>query len=283
MATVCGTVKFFSAKRGYGFIIPDDPEQDGQEYFVHHTSILGDGFRSLATGEEVQFEVNRDATTQKLVAINVTGPDGAPVKGDSKPQGKGFGKGKGKDSGKGAGKDFAGGKGGGGKPALKGKAAVGYGKGGGWADSYDAPKGGKYGGYRDFKGKGYGKGYDDYDYYGGYGGGYDDWGYKGDKGYGKGYADDYGYGSKGKFAGKGSFKGGYKGDYYDDYDYVEDYKGYKGPPIGSKGAYKGPPPSKGKDSFKGGFSGSGKGDFGGDKGGFKGGGGARKGKYDDFY
>jgi CspA family cold shock protein len=48
-----GTVKWFSPKKGYGFITLND----GQEVFVHYTAIDGNGFRSLEQGEEVSFEV----------------------------------------------------------------------------------------------------------------------------------------------------------------------------------------------------------------------------------
>jgi len=48
-----GIVKWFSYKKGYGFITMED----GQEVFVHYSSIDGNGFRSLEQGEEVQFEV----------------------------------------------------------------------------------------------------------------------------------------------------------------------------------------------------------------------------------
>ena len=48
-----GTVKWFSPKKGYGFITLDD----GQEVFVHYTAIDGQGFRSLEQGDEVSFEV----------------------------------------------------------------------------------------------------------------------------------------------------------------------------------------------------------------------------------
>src|SRR6516225_2059986 len=51
MAT--GTVKWFSPKKGYGFITMED----GQEVFVHYSAIDGNGFRSLDQGEEVSFEV----------------------------------------------------------------------------------------------------------------------------------------------------------------------------------------------------------------------------------
>lgn len=48
-----GVVKWFSSKKGYGFITMED----GQEVFVHYSSIDGNGFRSLEQGEEVQFEL----------------------------------------------------------------------------------------------------------------------------------------------------------------------------------------------------------------------------------
>jgi len=49
-----GKVKWFNSKKGYGFIRLDDGDQD---IFVHYTSIVGDGFKSLTEGEEVQFEL----------------------------------------------------------------------------------------------------------------------------------------------------------------------------------------------------------------------------------
>jgi CspA family cold shock protein len=48
-----GVVKWFSPKKGYGFITLDD----GQEVFVHYSAIDGNGFRSLEQGEQVEFEV----------------------------------------------------------------------------------------------------------------------------------------------------------------------------------------------------------------------------------
>jgi len=48
-----GTVKWFNDSKGFGFI-----EQDGgKDVFVHHTAIQQDGFRSLAEGQRVQFEI----------------------------------------------------------------------------------------------------------------------------------------------------------------------------------------------------------------------------------
>ena len=48
-----GTVKWFSEKKGYGFIEKDE----GGDVFVHYTSITGNGFRTLTEGQRVQFDV----------------------------------------------------------------------------------------------------------------------------------------------------------------------------------------------------------------------------------
>jgi CspA family cold shock protein len=48
-----GTVKWFNDAKGYGFI----KREDGVDVFVHHTAIMADGFRSLAEGQAVEFEV----------------------------------------------------------------------------------------------------------------------------------------------------------------------------------------------------------------------------------
>lgn len=47
-----GTVKWFSDQKGYGFITQDN----GPDVFVHHESIKGDGFKSLAENDRVRFE-----------------------------------------------------------------------------------------------------------------------------------------------------------------------------------------------------------------------------------
>jgi CspA family cold shock protein len=52
MAT--GTVKWFNETKGYGFIAPDD---GGKDVFVHYSGIAGAGFKKLAEGEKVKFEV----------------------------------------------------------------------------------------------------------------------------------------------------------------------------------------------------------------------------------
>lgn len=73
-----GKVKFFDSVKGFGFITPD---QGGPDIFVHQTAILSQGFRSLAEGEEVEFDMAEDKSKGKKFAANVTGPNGAYVKG----------------------------------------------------------------------------------------------------------------------------------------------------------------------------------------------------------
>jgi cold shock protein len=51
-----GTVKWFNDKKGFGFI----SQEDGDDVFVHHSSIQSDGFRSLAEGDKVEFELVED-------------------------------------------------------------------------------------------------------------------------------------------------------------------------------------------------------------------------------
>lgn len=61
-----GTVKWFNESKGFGFIQPDDGSKD---VFVHYSAIAGSGFRSLAEGQKVSFEVQK--TPKGLAAANV--------------------------------------------------------------------------------------------------------------------------------------------------------------------------------------------------------------------
>jgi CspA family cold shock protein len=50
-----GTVKWFNPEKGFGFISRDD----GDDVFVHHTAIAGEGYRSLDAGQKVSFDVTK--------------------------------------------------------------------------------------------------------------------------------------------------------------------------------------------------------------------------------
>jgi CspA family cold shock protein len=60
-----GTVKWFNESKGFGFIT----SEDGGDVFVHYSSIQGNGFKSLAEGDAVSFEVEKGPKGPK--AINV--------------------------------------------------------------------------------------------------------------------------------------------------------------------------------------------------------------------
>ncbi len=51
---VTGVVKWFSNQKGYGFITR---ENSGKDVFVHHTAIAGDGYKTLAEGQRVKFQI----------------------------------------------------------------------------------------------------------------------------------------------------------------------------------------------------------------------------------
>ena len=62
-----GTVKWFNAEKGFGFITPDDGAKD---LFVHYSEIQGSGFRSLEENQRVQFEVAQGAKGPQAVGVS---------------------------------------------------------------------------------------------------------------------------------------------------------------------------------------------------------------------
>ena len=65
-----GTVKWFNASKGYGFITND---ADGQEVFVHYSAINADGYKTLEEGQKVTFDIQEDEKNKdKFRAVNVT-------------------------------------------------------------------------------------------------------------------------------------------------------------------------------------------------------------------
>ena len=50
-----GTVKWFNDQKGYGFVTPEN----GKDVFVHHSAIKGEGYKSLAEGAQVKFDIEQ--------------------------------------------------------------------------------------------------------------------------------------------------------------------------------------------------------------------------------
>ncbi|KAL7541417.1 hypothetical protein ACHAXR_010912 [Thalassiosira sp. AJA248-18] len=80
---VQGTVKWFSNKKGYGFITPADVRELQEDVFVHQSSIFCEGYRTLDEGWEVEFEIGHD-DDGKAKAVSVTAPGGGPCFGPRK-------------------------------------------------------------------------------------------------------------------------------------------------------------------------------------------------------
>ena len=65
-----GTVKWFNAQKGYGFITN---ESTGEDVFVHFSAIVSDGYKTLEEGQKVTFDIEQDPkNSKKLRAANVT-------------------------------------------------------------------------------------------------------------------------------------------------------------------------------------------------------------------
>jgi len=64
-----GTVKWFNAEKGFGFISPD---AGGNDLFVHHSEIVSDGYATLEDGQKVEFEIGqgqKGPCANKVVAV----------------------------------------------------------------------------------------------------------------------------------------------------------------------------------------------------------------------
>ncbi|KAL3778080.1 hypothetical protein ACHAW5_001419 [Stephanodiscus triporus] len=80
---VQGSVKWFSNRKGYGFITPADGSSITEDIFVHQSSIFCEGYRTLDEGWAVEFEIGYD-DNGKAKAVSVTAPGGGPCFGPRK-------------------------------------------------------------------------------------------------------------------------------------------------------------------------------------------------------
>ena len=60
-----GKVKWFNNQKGYGFITPES----GNDVFVHHSAILGEGYKSLEEGQEVEFEITKGPKGEQATKV----------------------------------------------------------------------------------------------------------------------------------------------------------------------------------------------------------------------
>ena len=65
-----GTVKWFNESKGFGFITP---EEGGADVFVHFSAIVGDGFKTLAEGQKVSFQIENGPKGPQAAQVSVQG------------------------------------------------------------------------------------------------------------------------------------------------------------------------------------------------------------------
>ena len=61
-----GTVKWFNNKKGFGFI----QQKEGPDLFVHYSSIISDGFKTLQEGDQVSFEIEESDRGPKAIKVS---------------------------------------------------------------------------------------------------------------------------------------------------------------------------------------------------------------------
>ncbi|CAN0892499.1 Cold shock domain-containing protein 3 [Linum grandiflorum] len=93
-----GIVKWFSARKGFGFVAPDD---GGEDLFVHQTSIRSEGFRTLSDGQPVEFSVDyaEDGRSKAVEVAAVSRPRGGGGRGFRGGRRGGYGRGGGRSDG----------------------------------------------------------------------------------------------------------------------------------------------------------------------------------------
>lgn len=62
-----GVVKWFNDKKGFGFI----KKEDGNDVFVHYSGVAGDGFKTLAEGDKVEFEIENGEKGPRAVSVRI--------------------------------------------------------------------------------------------------------------------------------------------------------------------------------------------------------------------
>ena len=68
-----GTIRWFNNSKGYGFI----GRENGTDVFVHYSGIVGDGYRTLQQGDNVEFEIAQGPQGPQAVNVQKTGPQQA--------------------------------------------------------------------------------------------------------------------------------------------------------------------------------------------------------------